>query len=415
MSAPAADSAALLVFQCFPTISASVAGGPQPRRLAEGYGDEAPSSPELLDLCFEFGGWKPSEGTTDGQRDSPSMVEAFFESLNDQQKRASQGSTGADSSGTDQSSVSPPGVKRSAPDDYDDDGDEPGAGQKVARTEATEASIADASSLPATAGLTALPVFALARSSDAGSDMSGSPSSIGLGPSSSVAASSASPPTAADSQPSTSQARDGRMSQHPFLRVPFLETGVRARDFQPSAGKTIVGDRYIGLLLRHLRNLLRMPSLGHEHANAIVNFAERLASHARQSVGGPLPKVRPRLLAERIARRFLVFYVLHMASKAVQQNWPEQRWWRELAAAIPTDVPATMSEATVRPPGWPMLALARRLAAAASVYKRGGSLRDEELVALMVDLFGPQGCPGRLRDSVWGPWRLDARHESSSS
>ncbi|KAL8432356.1 hypothetical protein Efla_006131 [Eimeria flavescens] len=324
MSAPAAGSA-LLVLQCFPTISASVAGGPQPRRLAEG-------------------------GSGEG-----------------------------------------------------------------GRTEAAEASVSDASSFSAIAGSTASPVFALAKSSEAGSDVSGSPSSIGLGPSSSVAASSPSPPPAEDSPPSTSQGRDRRMAQHPFLRVPFLEAGVGTRNFQRFAGTTIVGDRYIGLLLRHLRNLLRMPSLGHEHANAIVNFAERLASHARRSVVGPLPKVRPRLLVERIARRFLVFYLLHMASKAVQQNWPEQRWWRELAAAIPTDAPATMSEATVRPPGWPMLALARRLAAAASVYKRGGSLRDEELVALMVDLFGPQGSPGRLRDSVWGPWRLDAHHESSSS
>ncbi|KAL8432357.1 hypothetical protein Efla_006132 [Eimeria flavescens] len=149
------------------------------------------------------------------------MVEAFFESLNDQQKATSQGSTGADSSGTDQSSASPPGVKRSAPDDYDDDADEPGPGQKVARTEATEASIADASSLSAIAGSTALPVFALALSSDAGSGMSGSPSLTGSGPYSSAAASSPSLPAAEESQLSTSQGSDGHLPSSSLTSTPY--------------------------------------------------------------------------------------------------------------------------------------------------------------------------------------------------
>ncbi|KAL8432364.1 hypothetical protein Efla_006139 [Eimeria flavescens] len=56
------------------------------------------------------------------------------------------------------------------------------------------------------------------------------------------------------------------------------------------------------------------------------------------------------------------------ASVAVEENVPEQPWWKELAAVVSTDLPEDIGDATINPFSRPLLAFARRLAAATEEY-----------------------------------------------
>ncbi|KAL8428420.1 hypothetical protein Efla_001676 [Eimeria flavescens] len=447
----------LLLFRCHLGISRSLMGGLQPRGLGESGSDDSddekePSSPDFRNLCLEVGpspsegprgspsmvesfleslveeqefafdesseselpgagDWHPMESPTDGPRASPIMVQSFFEDL---EKQALAGFHEALLAGPPEGESTPGlqvGVKRPASDNAEDEDDVPGPSGKVARTGSVTVSTSTASSPLATTSSPSLLGGAGAEGATTHSDSAGPSSptvSISASASSSVVQPSRSSPPAAASQSPSSQGGDGGTVGSVFLRVPTLEAGVKVKPFR----STVLQEGQYKFQLVHpvsqLQAFLRKSSLTQRDASCVVALSEQLANLARHSMNSPIGRMRPNRMAEAFGRRFLLLYMLDMASTALKQDWKHEPWWAVLAANLPTTLPEGMSDANVIASGREMWRLTKRLAAATEIYKEGGRPSSEEILHLMRKLFCLPGAPGTFQRETWDVWRQDA-------
>ncbi|KAL8429503.1 hypothetical protein Efla_004900 [Eimeria flavescens] len=449
----------LLCFYCRLALPASLTAGFQPRGLGEsdsaGNNDEKePSLPDMQQLCFEVAhknpeglksgsqpnspimvesflkslveeqessldespelkllgatDWHPVESPPDGPRASPLMIQSFFEDL---EKHPA--SPFEDHSYVEQPvGESAPGLefggKRKASDDHIDKDELPGPSRKVQRTGKATLSPSTFSGLPTPTESRFLfsPVVVEAEWMHYGFLSSAAELGVADTASASTAVSSAAAPPAAGSQPTSSQATSGGPTQHPFLRVPPLEAGVQPRAFNAEVLKKPPLERYLVNAMYRLRTLLRQASLNQDDADEIVKASEHLVSIGVWCMASPLHKHRPHLVTEQAGRRFLLFHYLYVASRALQANWQETAWWKELAATIPTSLPAGVGTTRFGVSGWVSWAMTQRLLEAADIYKEGGQPSASQVVELLGVLFCHQGGFGRLRDSVASCWAL---------
>ncbi|KAL8274176.1 hypothetical protein Esti_001861 [Eimeria stiedai] len=232
--------------------------------------------------------------------------------------------------------------------------------------------------------------------------------SSSVSPSSGALPSSAEAPVDAFSAPPG----DGHIA-HPWVQVPALEPGATARPFWTlKQHSRLVVHNHSRLLLR-MRELLRKPVLNQNDINGLIMYAEFLVIHAMNKMTTLVRARRPADAAEGLARRFLVFYMLHLTSKAVRRRFQQETWWRDFANAIPTGCPYTPEARPITAANEHSIRLAMRLSAALELYKNGSAPGDREVVAIMRKLFCSVLSPYHLRKKVWDPWRRD--DESSSS
>ncbi|KAL8428418.1 hypothetical protein Efla_001674 [Eimeria flavescens] len=411
----------LLLLRCHLGIPRSLMGGLQPRGLGESGSDDnddekEPSSPDFRNLCLEVGHWSPRPSPSEGPRGSPSMVESFLESLVEEQEFAFDESSESELPGagdwhpmespTDGPRASPimvqsffenlekqaladfraallagpfegestsglqVGVKRPASDNAEDEDDVPGPSGKVARTGSVTVSTSIASSPPATISSPSLLGGPGAKGAATHSDAAG-PSSptvpISASFSSSVVQASSFSPPAAASQSASSQGGDGDTAGSVFLRVPTLEASVKVKPLRST-----------------------------------------VLQEGQHSMNSPIGRMRPNRMAEAFGRRFLLLYMLDMASTALKQDWKHEPWWAVLAANLPTTLPEGVSDENVIASGLDMWLLTKRLAAATDIYKGGGRPSSEEILYLMRKLFCWPGAPGTFQRKTWDVWRQDA-------
>ncbi|KAL8428419.1 hypothetical protein Efla_001675 [Eimeria flavescens] len=427
----------LLLFRCHLGIPRSLMGGLQPRGLGESGSDDnddekEPSSPDFRNLCLEVGHWSPRPSPSEGPRGSPSMVESFLESLVEEQEFAFDESSESELPGagdwhpmespTDGPRASPimvqsffenlekqalaafgesplagppegestpgsqVGVKRPASDNAEDEDDVPGPSGKVARTGSVTVSTSIASSPLATTSSPSLLGGAGGEGAATHSDSAG-PSSptVSISPSFSssvVQASSFSPPAAA-SQSASSQGRGVDTAGSVFLRVPTLEAGVKAKHFRSSVLQEGQFQFSIVRPISQLRALLRKSSLTQREADCLVIRSEHMVNFARHSMNSPIGRMRPNRMAEAFGRRFLTFYMLDMASRALKQDWKHEPWWAAFAAGVSTTLPEGVSDKNVIASGLDMWLLTKRLAAATEIYKEGGRPSSDEILYLV--------------------------------
>ncbi|KAL8424707.1 hypothetical protein Efla_001284 [Eimeria flavescens] len=409
----------LLLLTCHHGVSDSLLGAPQQavggsqrRQLAAGDSsddelEEGPPSPQLLEICSQLGSWSPSESPSRGLRFSPLTVQMFFESLQGQQPSALD----------EEKKEVPPsaalaaqlGVKRPAGEYDDEEDEEPGPSWKFQRTEGTM--------LPAS-------------SHPAGSPSASSPQGGSQGPSRGPPVSFPSPPpagvgaaagggpsdgaaAAGPQHPPAGQAGAPALSQHPLLRMTPLQPGVRARPFNPVVLDLPASDRFLVFSLLRVRRMMLKESLTQLNAHFMVECGERMVGYAMEFFSRPLRKMRVDKLAVLLGRRLLVLHMLHMAGRVVQQDWHLQPWWKRLANAIQSSVPADMDERGLHIKGRRLLRIARQLVPAIEVYKQGGCLPANQLADLLRKLFLPpdavppftdprQNEEGRMR-AGWAP------------
>ncbi|KAL8269214.1 hypothetical protein Esti_006861 [Eimeria stiedai] len=294
--------------------------GMQRRRLADG-GEESedtgdvtgPSSPDLIDLCFELGAWTPSDPLPGNPRSSPVTVESYFTSLDQSSEQpVAQTSRPAVVPGLKELLPVEPsaGKKRSLDDDDSDDESAPGPSRKVLRTRAASAAGQGSSSqLVIAASTSALPSL-------------GEAAPVSSGPAAGVAPSQA--------------LGSGPPSHHLFVRRPTLEPGVRPREFLATAIRSahLAPGRYVDTMKR-MRVLLRQSHLSGREAQDLVLGAEELARYAFHCMSDEVEELRPVHAAARLGRKFLVIYYLFSASQVLGQGWPTRAWWRELMDSIP--------------------------------------------------------------------------------
>ncbi|KAL8448557.1 hypothetical protein Emed_003737 [Eimeria media] len=375
----------------------------------------------------------PGDAYTETLRASPVMVQEFFKELEGGGK--AEPVVGPvdplDASPVQNPKPSTLGVKRPASDDGEDDDEVAGPSSKVAKTDTTPSSprTVDSSETKQSS-----------PSSAAGSTESGDfVSSVASGslepeefldflnslipesepshaPSVPSAVSADASPSSAVVGPGSSSAPSGAdTTVHPWLRVPDLTPGGGEVKFRPECLSSSVVYHVHGPLMVKMRELLVQPKLDNTSARRLVMYSELLANHAFHRMREPVSSPRPTGVAEALGRRFMVFYSLHSASKALRQPWPQQQWWRDLASAIPSTPPFTPGGKGMKKTSQASVALAAQLSAAIELYKSGSAPDDDQLVDLMRKLFCSPVSPHHFKIETWDPWRRDDDPSSSSS
>ncbi|KAL8448562.1 hypothetical protein Emed_003742 [Eimeria media] len=313
-------------------------------------------------------------------------------------------------------------VKRPAPDDGEDDGEVAGPSSKVAKTDTTPSPQWSVSS-PETKESSP---FSAAESTESGdfvsSVASGSLESEELldlinfsipelEPSD---APPVPPSVSADASPSSTEILGPSSAPsvpdttvHPWLRVPDFTPGKGDMKFRPECLRWPVQYHDHAPLLVKIRELLVQPKLDHDDAKRLVGYSQFLANHAFHKMKGPVSSRRPTSSAEALGRRFMIFYSLHSASKALRQTWPQQQWWRDLASVIPSTCPFTPGGKGMKKTSQASVALAVQLSAAIELYKSGSAPDDDQVVDIMRKLFCSPESPHHFKTDLWDPWRRD--------
>ncbi|KAL8426018.1 hypothetical protein Efla_001936 [Eimeria flavescens] len=436
------------------------------------YGGALLNSHELSDLCMELGEWIPSRPSTGDFRQLPRMVDELeilggSESTSTKAKTTDGGFT--KEGGTPTSSVGR-SVKRLASKDKMDDGETPAPSPKASKEdrislfaiagtetlpmasaaslESDEASVSLSQPHASEEGLAphALLIYAMGTgdagefldiscpaASDEGDDavdlplsqpstsLDGVSSEDLLGSSVGISESrdsfNLSDPTdvtfcssaTAHSKPPSATAEDGA-SKHPFIRVPALQAGVVFRQFQPSAVafRGLVA-HYNSFILLRMRDLLIRPELCQYGADLLLSCAEMLVSHAQYQLQRPVTTRRPSATVDDVGRRFMFLHMLHLASKALKQNWHEEHWWGEFFTAVINDASNLYGERRSTKRSKASRSLTDQLVETIELYRRGRSPPDEEVVEMMNRLFCQESASTCFRDQIWDVWRQDAK------
>ncbi|KAL8448565.1 hypothetical protein Emed_003745 [Eimeria media] len=397
--------------------------------LPDAYGS---ASFEFHSISFE-NQLSTGDAHTETLRASPVMVQQFFEEL---ERDGGTGSVVGLVDPLDASLVQNPkpltlglSVKRPAPDDGEDDDEVAGPSSKVAKTDTIPSlpwsvassrtnqsppssavdSTESGGSSAASSGLDSDEFSNLLDSLISESEPSDAPPvppsvSTHASPSSTVVGPG---PSSAPSVPDT--------TVHPWLRVPDFTPGVGDMEFRPECLRSSLQYRYHGRLMVKIRELLVQPKLDYAQARGLVMYSEYLANHAFHKMRGPVSSRRPTDAAELLGRRFMTFFLLHSASKALRQPWPQQQWWRDLASAVPSKSPFTPGDQGLNCYSRASVALAEQLSAAIELYKSGSAPNNDEIVKIMRKLFCSPVSPHHFKAELWDPWRQDDDPSSSSS
>ncbi|KAL8448564.1 hypothetical protein Emed_003744 [Eimeria media] len=408
------------------------------RRLSEGDGNDdddlsLPSTPELLDLCFGIGSQLSSEEILpEAPRASPLMVQEFLDEL--EQEGETQHVVGPVNplDAPPVQNLMPPtlgfSVKRPASDDGEDDGEVAGPSSKIAKTDNTpsppwsvSSSETKESSPSSAAGST--------ESGDSVSSVASSSldSSKFLDSLISESEPSDAPPVppsvSTDASPSSAVVGPGSPSApsgydtavHPWLRVPDFTPGVGEMEFRPDSLRSALVYHVHGFLMTGMREVLVQQKLDKGQANRLVLYSEYLANHAFHKMRGPVSSRFPTDAVEALGRRFMIFFLLNSASKALRQSWPQQQWWRDLANAVPSTSPFTLGDQGLNMRSKAAVALAVQLSAAIELYKSGSAPDNAEVVDMMRKLFCSPTSPHHFKTALWDPFRCDDDSSSSSS
>ncbi|KAL8455327.1 hypothetical protein Emag_000809 [Eimeria magna] len=420
----------LLVTFClvsiFPLVRSNIAEGMHGRRLAEGGGQDdddfsLPWTPQVVDLCIELEGeLGPGGSSLETLRASPLMIESFFQELAGVDGPAPEAEM-ADSAGSSlQRSERPPfsTTSRKRPASEDTEDESAGSSWKLAKNDAAPPHLVSSAgkneSLPvsdadSTSNSSHHPLSSRSPEFPESHDLLDFlASTLGHYESSSVSPSgdekllpsSAEPPMDVSSGP-----RGGTV--HPWVRLPQLEPGGTPRQFVPERMTLGLMSRYHADTMLRMRQLLRKQTLRTHEASQLVIYAEVLANNAFYTMTEPVTSRRPGDAAEGLGRRFIVFYLLYLTSKAVRQPWQQQPWWTDLAKAIPTGCPYAHGAHRMTAANDRSVNLALQLSAALEKYKNGSAPGDDEVVAIMRKLFCSIESPHHLKRKLWDPWRAE--------
>ncbi|KAL8448382.1 hypothetical protein Emed_003912 [Eimeria media] len=436
----------LMFSLCHPAAKNITEEGGQRRRLSEysGLDDDdltPPSTPELMELCIGFEDQLSNiESSSEYLRASPLLVEEYFNAL---EKEAGQVSevmptdsfrsvdkptdlfrsvvepTDLFRSVVEDSQIDPQSFKkRPAPADTEGDEEVVGPAQKVARMDLSTPTTSVATEEPSVFHA----VWVQAGDSDASESSRSSDSSdladfvntfvATLEPRES---SSVSPSTSADASLSSAAAgaRSSSASSgdqdfnHPWLRIPSLEAGVKPRVYRPDRVTSVAANMRFTLILHRMRGLLVKPELNQIEANTLVAHSELLVKHAIYKMNDPV-STHPLHAVDSLGRRFMMFYTLHLASRTLRQDWTRQPWWFELVSAVRTGPPIAPEEPrrmTLSTRN--ALSLSKRLSAAIDLLKIGSSPGKREIVNIMRQLFCTPVSPLFFKTEMWDPWRTD--------
>ncbi|KAL8448493.1 hypothetical protein Emed_003673 [Eimeria media] len=408
-------------------LRSSLGKGMQQRRLAGGGGDEGedtgdetcPPSPDFTEFCLALGAWSPSNPLPGDPRSSPGLVESFFESLDQTVGQpAAHPPPPTAAPIPPQLLLAPPKAGDKRPLEESDDEAAPGPSWKVTKTvhapgtqfmypgslQQPQASFqpspwqpapVDPFSLQPPSSSTAPPVAQPAPVSQPAPSTSAPSHAAGFSSAGSAA-----------SLPPPGPPGGGSGPQHPFVRLPRLEPGVKPRRFMPSAMKSPGwASRQNSHLLTTMRDMFRKPMLSQTEAENMVFYSERLAAHAFYFMQDKVEEVSPFEASGRLGRKFMFLYYLLRASQVLGQAWPSRPWWRELMDNIPHQYHFVWEHD--RRASRFIVRLANDLSDAMGMIKNGVLPPPNVIIRLKRRLFCKHNSPSPFRGTTWDPWRED--------
>ncbi|KAL8424245.1 hypothetical protein Efla_007294 [Eimeria flavescens] len=213
---------------------------------------------------------------------------------------------------------------------------------------------------------------------------------------------------ASPEQPSTSAesaahaavvAKAPHQRKHPYVHLPQLDFGVQPRDFVPERiWSTDFGALRPFPVLRKIRTLLRKDILLQQDADSLVECCEQVANHAFRYMSTELIGKPPHSVSNLLGRRFMVFNAIYSTSVALHADWPEQDWWEKLASRVPTECVYKKNSSPHATKFY--TDLMADLSRALSLYKRGKSPTDEEVIGLKRRLSCMPTSPWMLKEDT---------------
>ncbi|KAL8445376.1 hypothetical protein Emed_005643 [Eimeria media] len=412
--------------------------GSEVRRLADSGSEEEgdlprPESPDFAELCQALGEWAPEFPLPGGPRASPDLVEAILASVEAEGELevepATSSSVAATFEGDQGASVSGAGLKRLRFEDGDEvESPDPGPSSKIARPHSSttaESTVlsqlvylgdrgtksvqappllhppAQSSSSPQTSKSTSV--------SQQSAITSGVPHAAGL---TGAASFSEEKPSTSSSSALEPRARGtpqtAPLRKHPFVRLASLQFGVGSVEFAADAirSATRVNPRYI-TTLREMRELFLEERLSETDAKRLIFLSLDLAEHTYHMQTTTVYEVRPSHAAGILGQRFMIFWSLFSASQVLQQNWPRQTWWKEVAARVPIEYPPGSAWRAHASPFHVQLCL--DLCRALSDLKNGIPVSDEMTISIKHRLFCSKPSPYQFGNPSWAPWKEDGQ------
>ncbi|CDJ59451.1 hypothetical protein EMWEY_00022210 [Eimeria maxima] len=200
----------------------------------------------------------------------------------------------------------------------------------------------------------------------------------------------------------------GDIRDHPYVRLPVLEEGVRPRRLRVSvlfAQQPRKSSPHV--YLQALRSLFEKKTLNQRDVDILLNAVERLVVTSWLQSQKPPKQSRPRFLVEVLGDHFLALDAIVCAIELVGEHMQLSLWWEKFTASFNTNLslPAPWSSGSTLVKFHRQLA--RRLIAALDIYKQGRRPPPGEVVALKKLLFCHPPSRLHFRDPKWDPWRHD--------
>lgn len=203
------------------------------------------------------------------------------------------------------------------------------------------------------------------------------------------------------------------LANHPFCRVPAVQTGVTpwASDPERASNRGLATCRLDSLLLQ-ARVLLAKDSLCEANAHALVLLVERLAAYCYYFQRAVPPRRYVNQAAERLAFRFLLLDAIVSGLIPTGQR-PSAAWWQRLAELTPHDSSRTAQGKHSRKSCHG--GLARGFGGALGPSPRGNCSSPEVLYQSKYTSFCAQPPLHRFRRSYYDSWRGDCDGSGKSS
>ncbi|CDJ37548.1 hypothetical protein, conserved [Eimeria tenella] len=200
-------------------------------------------------------------------------------------------------------------------------------------------------------------------------------------------------------------------SDHPYYRLPVVETGVQVRKLDSEFCLQNLDQKFVLAVeqLAHIRTYLVRDRIYHNEKVNITLAVERLIVLLLQKHQNGVAQSHPCHAARVLGIRYLIFDAIVATLQLFGPVMEAERWWNVITTLVPTRV-AFASSAERQPRSEQYVQLATRLSEALALLKKGVRPSPAHTIALKMALFCHPDGPPYFQGPAWDEWRED--HET---
>ncbi|KAL8450650.1 hypothetical protein Emed_002401 [Eimeria media] len=199
------------------------------------------------------------------------------------------------------------------------------------------------------------------------------------------------------------------LERHPFYRLPDIQPGAITRQPAdvPAYTQNYFGTSYLDMV-RDMRELFLLPSLGPKEVEELMSAAESLACYLlNHKSGGAGSVLSPSQGVRYLGQYFMMLDCLVCARQLVGPQMFSDETWQALTGSIDTRIYLLEPIKHVSPREQHNRDLLERLVPAMELMKAGGRPSAEEVVTIKRMLLCSEFLNTHFKDSRWNSWRQD--------